>query len=261
MLGFSPKLPLNEKERLWVDEGFDRLETMLGRERLLEAKVVLPDAEHFPDAFDRSEASVETLVHRVCEFMQIDPTRIKLEIFPDEAEELRENSLWSIQTNRPAGIYFGHESVMEEDGRAVIALKSSVLKDPVVLVATVAHELGHLILLGDRHLDAASTPDHEPITDLLTVFLGLGIFTANSAARFKHHDLGGGWHSWSMRRLGYLPQEVYGYSLAKFAAERGEIKPEWSRHLSTNVRAYFKRSSAWLAKNALSRRTLNRSDP
>jgi hypothetical protein len=181
--------------------------------------------------------------------MQIDRTRIKLEIFSDEADELRENSLWSIQTNRPAGIYFGHESVLEEDGKVVIALKSSVLKDPMVLVATVAHELGHLILLGDRHLDR-STPDHEPMTDLLTVFLGLGIFSANSAARFQHHDHGGGWHSWSMRRLGYLPQGVYGYALAKFAAERGEIKPEWTQHLSTNVRVYFKHSSAWLAKNA-----------
>jgi hypothetical protein len=37
---------------------------------------------------------------------------------------------------------------------------------------------------------------------------------------------------------------------AKFAAERGEIKPEWTQHLSTNVLAYFKRSRAWLAKNA-----------
>ena len=248
MLGFSPKLPVNENERVWVDEGFVRLEALLGRERLLEAKVVLPDAEHFPDVFDRSEASVEALLHRVCGYMRIDPTRIKLEIFPDGADELRENSLWSIQTqtNRPAGIYFGHESVMDEDGKVVIAIKSSVPKDPIILVATVAHELGHLILLGDGHIDS-STPDHEPLTDLLTVFLGLGIFNANSAARFKQHDLGGGWHSWSMRRLGYLSQEIYGYALAKFATERGEIKPFWTRHLSTNVRVYFKRSSRWLA--------------
>ena len=238
MLGFSPKLPVNQEERLWVDDGFARLEAMLGRTRLLEAKVVLPDAKHFPDAFDGNEASVEMLVHRICEYMQVDRTRIKLEIFPDEAEELRENSLWSIQTNRPAGIYFGHESVMEEDGRVVIALKSSVLKDPTMLVATIAHELGHLILIGDGHLDR-STPDHEPMTDLLTVFLGLGIFSANSAARFQHHDHGGGWHSWSMRRLGYLPQGVYGYALAKFAAERGEIKPEWTQHLSNERPCIF----------------------
>jgi hypothetical protein len=226
---------------------------MLGRARMIDAKVILPDADHFPDVFDGTEGSVERLVHRVCEYMQIDPTRIKLEIFPDEAEELRENSLWSIHTNRPAGIYFGHESVLDEDGKAVIALKSSILKDPIVLVATIAHELGHLILIGDGHLDR-TTPDHEPMTDLLTVFLGLGIFTSNSAARFKHHDHGGGWHSWSMRRLGYLTQEIYGYALAKFAADRGEIKPDWTRHLSINVRTYFKRSSVWLANNAAFRK-------
>jgi hypothetical protein len=249
MLGLSPKLPVVDEERLWVDEGFARLEKILGRSRLLEAKVVLPDAKYFPDSFERNEASVEMLIHRICEYMQIDRTRIKLEIFPDEADELRKNALWSIQTNRPAGIYFGHESVLEENSGVVIALKSSVLKDPMVLVATIAHELGHLILLGDGHIDR-STPDHEPMTDLLTVFLGLGILTANSAARFKQHDHGGGWHSWSMRRLGYLSQEVYGYALAKFAAERGEIKPEWTQHLSTNVRTYLKRSRAWLAKNA-----------
>jgi hypothetical protein len=249
MLGFSRKLPVNDEERLWVDEGFLRLESALGRARLLETKVILPDTRYFPDVYDGSEASVQTLVYRICEYMQIDRTRIKLEIFPDEAEELRENSLWSIQTNRPAGIYFGHESTLEEDGRVVIALKSSILKDPVILVATIAHELGHLILLGDGHLDR-STSDQEPMTDLLTVFLGLGIFTANSAARFRQHDHGGGWHSLSMRRLGYLSQELYGYALAKFAAERDERDPEWTLHLSTNVRAYFKRSSAWLAKNA-----------
>lgn len=115
-----------------MDEGFARLETILGRSRLLEAKVILPDAEHFSDAFDGSDASVEKLINRICEYMQIDHARIKLEIFPDEADELRENSLWSIHTDRPAGIYFGHESVMEEDGRVVIALNNSVLKDPIV---------------------------------------------------------------------------------------------------------------------------------
>jgi hypothetical protein len=249
MLGFSPKLPVSDEERLWVDEGFVRLEAMLGRERLLEAKVVLPDDKYFPDAFERNQSSVEKLLHRICEYMQIDQTLVKLEMFSDEADELRENSLWSIGTNRPAGIYFGRESVRDEDGAAVIALKSSVLKDPMVLVATLAHELGHLILLGGGHLDD-SVPDHEPMTDLLTIFLGLGIFTANSAARFKHHDHGGGWHSWSMRRLGYLSQGIYGYALAKFAFERGGSKPEWIRHLPTNVRVYFKRSRAWLAKKA-----------
>jgi hypothetical protein len=99
------------------------------------------------------------------------------------------------------------------------------------------------------------TPGHEPMTDLLTVFLGLGIFTANSAGRFKQFQderrIG-----WSMQRLGYLPEEVFGYALARFAVERRDDKGTWEKHLSTNVRAYFKQSRAWLVKNTQYVRTV-----
>ena len=134
-----------------------------------------------------------------------------------------------------------------------VALKSSLLKDPLLLVATAAHELGHVILLGGGLLDR-ETSDHEPMTDLLTVYLGFGIFTANSAARFRQYqeERRAGW---SMQKLGYLPEEVYGYALARFAAERGEEKAEWTKHLSTNVRAYFKRSQAWLKKTNTKRQS------
>src|SRR5262249_14673197 len=139
------------------------------------------------------------------------------------------------------------EAELGEDDCMVIAIRSTQLKDPLALVATLAHELGHVILLGGRLLDPKS-PDHEPLTDLLTVFLGLGIFTANCAGRFRQYQ-DEARQGWSMQRLGYLPEEVYGYALAKFAAERGEPKSEWVEHLSTNVRAYFKQSRNWLLKN------------
>jgi hypothetical protein len=52
MLGFSPKLPVSHEQRLWTNEGFSRLERLLGRRRMLEAKVVEPTAEDFPDPYD-----------------------------------------------------------------------------------------------------------------------------------------------------------------------------------------------------------------
>jgi hypothetical protein len=75
-------------------------------------------------------------------------------------------------------------------------------------VATIAHELGHVILLG-RGLMSPKTSDHEPMTDLLSVFLGLGIFNANSANRFKHYQ-DERRSGWSMQRLGYLTEEIFG---------------------------------------------------
>lgn len=257
MLGLRPKLPITDDERQWVDEGFGRLEKLLGRQRMLQAKVILPTAEHFPDFYDKTPATAEMLFQRVCSYMGVVPSNIEFEIFPDETEELRTIlPYWRGNAGRcAAGLYTRHDVEQDRDGDKlkrpiVVAVRSTQLNDPMSLVATVAHELGHAILLGGELIDP-KTPDHEPLTDLLTVFLGLGIFTANSAARFLQFQ-DERKQGWSMKRLGYLPEEVYGYALAKFAAERGEDRPEWVRHLSTNVRAYCKRSRSCLKKNRLS---------
>ena len=249
MFGFSPKLPISEEERQWIDDGFHRLKRMLGARRILEAPVVLPIAEHFPDPYDRTWASVEMLFQRVCGYMQVDRSTIELEVLTDGTRELKSLlPYWRGDSAGCAGLYTHDQtSTQGENAKGmVIAVSEAHFDDPLIVVATLAHELGHVILLGGG-LIRPDVEDHEPLTDLLTVYLGLGVFTANSAARFRQyqHERRGGW---SMRRLGYLPQEAFGYALAKFAAERGEIKPEWAKHLTPNVRAYYKSSRAWLAK-------------
>ena len=253
MFGFSPKLPVSAEQRIWTEQGFKRLEKLLGRRRMLDAKVVEPTAEDFPDPYNKSPEAVEKLFSRVCAYMRIDRSRIELEIFQDETEELREIvPHWRGDGEaRAAGLYVHayeqNRASRDEEGCVVVAIRSTMLRDPMSLVATVAHELGHVILPGGELMKSA-TPDHEPMTDLLTVFLGLGIFTANSAARFKQFQEGRK-IGWSMQRLGYLPEPVFGYALARFALERGENKPEWTRHLSSNVRSDFKRSKRWLEEN------------
>lgn len=88
------------------------------------------------------------------------------------------------------------------------------------VVATLAHELGHVILLGGDHLKR-DEEDMEPMTDLVTVYLGLGIFTANASRRLEQHQ-DERKQGWSMSRLGYLPEVVFAYALARFAKERGK---------------------------------------
>ena len=90
----------------------------------------------------------------------------------------------------------------------------------MTLVAVLAHELGHVILLRPGLVDRKD-PDMEPLNDLLTVFLGFGIFTANAAFRFEQHSDNRS-QGWSARRTGYLSEQQFGYSLARFAYERGE---------------------------------------
>jgi hypothetical protein len=253
MFGFSAKLPINEEERQWIDDGFLRLDRMLGAQRMLEAQVVLPIAEHFPDPYDKTLTSVEVLFQRICGYMQVDSSAIQLEVLTDETRELKKLlPYWHGGSRGCAGLYT-HEATDTKGGAAkgmVVALSEAHFEDPLVVVATLAHELGHVILLGGG-LIRTDVSDHEPLTDLLTVYLGFGIFTANSAARFRQYqdETRAGW---SMQRLGYLPQEAFGYALAKFAARREEAKPKWVKHLTPNIRYYYKSSRAWLAKNVTS---------
>jgi hypothetical protein len=141
-------------------------------------------------------------------------------------------------------LHFGSQT---EDERPLIAVRRSLLKDPLVAVATLAHELGHVVLLGGHHLQR-DEEDMEPMTDLVTVYLGLGIFTANAARRF-HQFQDDRRQGWSMNRLGYLPEPVFAYALARFAQQRGEEKPAWTAHLNTNLKTWFRDSTVWLNKD------------
>jgi len=56
---------------------------------MLEAKVVLPDTEHFSDRYERTPATAEKLSQLICADMHVDRATIEFEIFPDQTEELR----------------------------------------------------------------------------------------------------------------------------------------------------------------------------
>ena len=89
MFGLRPKLPITDEERQWVDEGFARLEKLLGRQRMLRAKVILPTGEHFPDFYDKTPATAEVLFERVCSYMDVERGKLEFEIFPDEKTALK----------------------------------------------------------------------------------------------------------------------------------------------------------------------------
>jgi len=244
MFGFRPKLPVTEDERLWVDEGFRRLSRMLGWSRMHNAAVVLPNDEYFPDRYNPTEAGLEALFRRVCVYMQVPRSKVELSVIPDSSELVEMLPAYSYKPEGPAGLHYGPQS---GDDQPLVAVRRSLLKDPLIVVATLAHELGHVVLLGGNHIQREEE-DMEPMTDLVTVYLGLGIFTANAARRFNQFQ-DDRKQGWSMNRLGYLPEPVFAYALGRFAQLRGEEKPEWTSHLNTNLKTWFKDSTAWLQRD------------
>jgi hypothetical protein len=232
--------------REWIDGRMQWLAEQFGRDRLMATRVVLPTPAYFPDAYSGSEDDVRRLVGRVAGYMGLRPDTV-------------DTAFYQAERPYPTGeLYAGTVGLYtEEGGRFRIWLATAGLDDPASLVATIAHELGHVLLLGHRRVTGAEW-DHEPLTDLLTVFAGLGVFAANAVVTERTWRAG---HlSWfETSNQGYLTMEMFGYALARFATTRGEGRPDWARHLRPDVRKAFRRGMAWLAGPGRAATALTRS--
>jgi hypothetical protein len=230
-----PECPVDPAMREWIDRRWSWLEEQFGTERLRKGRVILPRSEFFPDPFCGTEDDARRMLDRVCGYMDLDPTSVDLSLYVDDQPAFE--GQWRQGT---AGLY------QRERGRFRIGIEVGNLDDPLALVSTIAHELGHVHLLGHRRITAAAE-DHEPLTDLLTVFLGLGVFSANSVIHELYWDEGH-YSGWRMGRRGYLGMPQYGYALARFARSRGEDGSAWSKELRLDVRAAFRQAMHFLAE-------------
>lgn len=237
--------PVDPGLQQWVDGRFRWLQDQLGHDVPSKVPVVLPTPEFFPDVYKGHPDDARMMLVRVAGYMNVDPDRFKLFLY-SESDKDSKLFVGRSSTSGTAGLYV-REAGNDADGnpRAAIGIESSQLADPVRLVATLAHEIGHEILLGQKRI-SADEQDHEPLTDLLTVFLGLGIFGANATIRDRGWTQGG-WTGWRTDRVGYLDQRTFGYALARFARERNETRPGWMKYVRADVRAPLKSGLRFLA--------------
>jgi len=243
MFGFGkPALPISEDDRLWIDAAFIRFGACLGEQRMREVGVLVPSDESFPDAYNGSMESIAAMARRIASHIGVAPETFTVELFQQGHLELHKDVpfLGERKWQGAAGLYTG----VRDDGRFAVHVNADKRQDPLAVAAILAHELAHVVLLGGD-LIPQDDPDMEPLTDLCTVYLGCGILGASTSFRFQKftrlYTEG-----WSMNRVGYLPEQVWGYALAKFAMERGEQKPTWASFLEGAVADYFRKSMRWL---------------
>ena len=239
MSWWRAECPVRPVEQRWIDESMDWFVAEFGEERL-RADVVLPTDHYFPGAYAGSREDVAGVLARLCAHMGVDRDRLVLE---HDAHDDHDDLAGAVPLGRDASGAAGHFRM--RGGRPVIGIRDDQAERPMALVATIAHELGHVLLLGQDRIDP-DREDHEPLTDLLTVYFGLGIFSANAAFEFER--LARGRYSYtSARRLGYLTEPMYGYGLARYAWLRDETRPSWSRYLDANPGTFMKRGLRFLA--------------
>ncbi|MFI1912726.1 hypothetical protein [Nocardia sp. NPDC020380] len=232
---FRPSCPVGELERLWVEEMSSWCVTQFGP-RTLRSPVIMPTSDFFPGTYPETLPEIRALVDRVCGYMGVRRDRIVVEVHSNGA--ILPDALFPEGTSHAEA---GHYRL--EQGRAVVSLDMDQMRSPITLIATVAHELAHERLLGEARI-TRDRHDGEQLTDLVTVYLGLGVFNANAAFQFSQNSRG-----WRSHRLGYLSPPMFGYALACWTHLRGDPKPHWSKHLDTNPRVYMKQGLRYLRAN------------
>lgn len=213
--------------------------------------VAVPSASLIPSPYSATDEQIDQLVRRVCAMMSVDASTITVELFGGDTAP-RERG------RRAVGHYY------QRNGKSVIGLDIREASDPSQLTAIIAHELGHVRLLGEGRITPARG-DQERLTDLVTVYLGFGVFTTNAALSFEkvrrgwsvqpsgyldERSLNGAKHNVGYSRLGYLNEPEMGYALACHAWLRAEPDPAWAAHLDPGPRAYLRQGLAYLRQNA-----------
>lgn len=239
MFGFGKaECPVDEEVRDYMDQSWLWFIEKFSLDRIQQQPVITPTDEWFPFALDGSVETAERMFRLVCEYMHVEQGEAKFELFDPDRMKFPAGMPYEWSDEGAAGYY-------SDEGYRTVAVSDDALSDPEDFIATVAHELGHVILLGRGYLDPERDADHELKTDLLTVALGLGIFGANSALREKQWD-GGGMVGWSYCAKGYLTFQEWGYANAMLAFTRCEHKPDWARHLRLDIRTHMKNGLKYL---------------
>jgi hypothetical protein len=226
--------PVSEKARLWTEESLGWLCSQFGDDAL-RGEVLEPQTVFPPGSYAGTQDDASVVLRRLCGRMSVPFESVALEF--DDDPEMTPDPRVSVahQFSGAAGEY------RQRDGIAVLAIRRRQLRHPVALAATLAHELGHARLLGEQRINPGRS-DGEQLTDLATIFFGLGVFTANAAFDFSQTH--SGWRQTS--HLGYLGEALSGYALASFAYRRGERDPAWAAALEVNPRTYMRRGLRYL---------------
>lgn len=219
----EPRCPVSEEERTWIELRFGWLLNELGIDRLRQSSIVLPTTEFFPGRYRGTDEEINALLHLVAEYMGVPRESLQLQIYYEDRPQIE-----GFITHSTAGLY------SESEGAFNIWIEDSTLNDPLATVSTMAHEIGHVVLLGERRL-SPEEEDHEELTDLLTVFLGLGIICANSVIQENNWRVGR-FSGWSIGRRGYLTMDMYGYALAIYLLLHEGFSKSCLTHMRPDVR-------------------------
>ncbi len=235
--------PVAERQRL-----LSQLKALIqarGAATFATALLLGPSPRFFPDPWRGGEASVRRLLRRLCGYAGLD---LDVQVQVHDADPTRRGPV----TGKPAprgNVDLDAWLVTCDAKRLSVGVESSILEDPVGLVAALARVVAHAYRL--RH-GLAVQSGHDPQVDITAVYLGFGRLTADASLRFTAMRRGGVLQRARVAaRLGSIPPQGLCYLLAAQVQVQGLSKAERqaiASGLQTNQAAFFRHSYAALER-------------
>ena len=81
---FQPRCPIDVREKVWTEQRLQWMVRTFGLSRLLEAEVILPTKQYFPEPFESSGCDAGAVLDRVCEYMKVDRDSVQMVVDGDQ---------------------------------------------------------------------------------------------------------------------------------------------------------------------------------
>jgi hypothetical protein len=241
---FGPRLPIDRDE---LDFQLATFKWLIGQFGPVgDRPLILPTPEFFPLSRAAGEAAARGVFGHVRAFagMADWPCELRAGKGDRPIDAGNAHLLNHEGGGAPCGTFQVGEGIGGRYG--IITYNPGMARDPAGLAATFAHEFGHYLMATAAAPPPGGWDLNELHTDLAAVYLGFGIFMANSAKEFSHFttESGAGWQS-SLR--GYLSEHALVVATAIFQRLAGRDPIAAAPHLKPYLRGILKKADRALA--------------
>ena len=233
---FRKKALLDAELTAWQ---FDCFEWLLrhtgGLEVLRSRRLILPTREFFPQRGGNDTAFAEAMFQQVKLHAGMAEWPCELQLQEDDPNPMvSPHAFVQGAPQSPAGTY----RALGEQG-ALITYHPSQLAEPLALVATFAHELAHYRTARFAEPPPGGWDVWEIVTDLAAVYLGFGVFLANTRFQFGHFS-DGHVSGWRWRQQGYVSEPEVLHMQAIVSMAMGASREQTQAHLKPALRGIYK---------------------
>ncbi|MFI5150907.1 MAG: hypothetical protein ACHQRM_14315 [Bacteroidia bacterium] len=239
MFWSTPKLPVSPDGQEWIEDSLVWVREKYGEEFLKNVPVITPSTKYLDRKFDGSEEDAHFSLQKICEYMKVEPSLIKLTFYGQDGVALKDSLLHPVSVSEiPAGT-----DPQRPTGYTEICLDLNEIKDPLSLMATLIREVAQVKLLNEKFI----VERNDGAGDITAVAFGFGIFLGNAFFKITSWEGAHNKH-WSLNRKMSMPEPFIAYAMAWMAHYQGDTECLWTKFLNKPMQDDFKACREYIAK-------------